>query len=412
MQGLRTALVLGLIAGALGAPARAQQPALWETPFENEDVTFWYAAAHGGLVFASGYEVLDAKNEIHGGFIAALDAKTGEVLWSEQGDPATGSTIGGLSESFLGPLATSKGVVVAGGGRMVAGPDMEGAVRAYDEKTGTLLWSKHFPTANFTRVAVAGKTAFAAITPGSETSDPSVQLVAYDLFTGDVLWDETYGPSPLDPRASDVVATGKVVAVAGLQTGAAGGADTAWLVRAHDAKTGEFLWEDVHDPAAFSDVATRAVIKGSRLFVGGWVTPVESERNTFVRAYQLKTGDAPWDHEADEIGLESAKDIVTSGSRVITLASNGTEDYVVRSQAAKTGIVGWDEPLDIDASSNTVEAVASGSRVVIPNMDTRALDAKTGQLAWDSPFHGFSAVILGPRVFVVGIDSVAAFPLK
>jgi len=413
MKVVRASLVLGLMAGPLLGVLRAQTPqeSLWETPFEDPDVTFYHDVAHGGLVFAAGYEVLDDENNIHGGFIAALDAKTGEVAWTKQGDAATGSTGGASSESILGPLVTSKSVVVAGGGRMVAGPDMEGAVRAYDQKTGTLLWSKQIPTADFTKVAVVGKIAYAATTLGTQTQDPSILLVAYDLFTGDVVWDETYGPGAEDPRCFDLVASGKVVVVVGQQNGIGPG-NTDWLVRAHDAKTGEFLWDDVVDLEGNSDAAYTATAKGSKLFVGGAVTRDGGDRDAFIKAYALASGDSPWDHHPEVAGDEFMQDVVTSGGKVFGLYLVNVHSFSVRAHAAKTGVVAWDEPASGTTFFTTFAEAANGSRVIVANSTTEALDAKSGDSAWTAPFAGFSAAIQGKRVFVAGFDGVAAFPVK
>lgn len=355
-----------------------------------------------------------AENNIHGGLIAALDAKTGEVAWIKQGDPATGTTGGGSSESILGPLVMSKGVVVAGGDRMVAGPDLEGAVRAYNQKTGTLLWSKQIPTGDFTKVAVVGKIAYAATTVATQTQDPGILLVAYDLLTGDVVWDETFGPGPEDPRCFDLVASGKVVVVVGQKAGIGGGGNSDWLVRAHDAKTGEFLWDDVLDLEGNADTAFSAAVKGSKLYVGGAVSTDAGAgaRDTFLKAYALGSGQSPWDHHAEEAGDEVVQDVVVGGGKVVTLHLADFSDYIVRTHAAKSGIVAWDTPLDVDSVFVTFRFAANGSRVVVANSATVALDAKTGDAAWDAPYSGFSSVILGKRVYVAGSEGVAAFPVK
>ncbi len=80
------------------------------------------------------------------GTLNAIDLNTGEYLWTvpygeypelqAKGIPQTGS------ESYGGPVVTASGVLFIAGTK-------DGFFRAYDKKTGKLLWKTQLPAANF-----------------------------------------------------------------------------------------------------------------------------------------------------------------------------------------------------------------------------------------------------------------------
>ncbi|HEX2484128.1 MAG TPA: hypothetical protein VHQ66_02435, partial [Myxococcota bacterium] len=150
--GSRTLLVLGLL---LASAASAQRAPTWNVPIEERDVELESATAKGAVVYVAGREQVDPEQAIYRGVVAALHAVSGAVLWVGEGETATDKTGGATSDSTLGPLALADGVVVAGGGREVTGPALEGVVRAYDQATGTLLWAKRIANAEETQVAAS-----------------------------------------------------------------------------------------------------------------------------------------------------------------------------------------------------------------------------------------------------------------
>src|SRR5262245_17404258 len=337
---IRSRLALPCALLAASWPVAAQQPTLWETPIELPQVFLDGIATKGKLVFVGGSQLVNEVEGFQGQIIGAFDAKTGEQVWFEEGDSATGNTGGAQGEAFLAPLVVAKNIVVAGGGREVAGPDLEGAVRAYDAKTGTLLWSKHLVSANFTEVAVVGSRVFSAAVVGSEIGDPFIELDAWDLVTGDPLWTKTHGPGAADPVVLALAAAGKYVAVVGQQKGVAPGT-TDLLVRMYDAATGDFLWDDIYDAGDGSDAGLCAAIKGKLLYVGGTQTPQGGDRDTLLRAYDVATGFSPWTQSPAEAGDQVVTAMAVSGNRIATSYLANFVDYGVRAHVAKTGQVQW-----------------------------------------------------------------------
>jgi len=399
-------LVLGLL--FTGGDAAAQRAPDWHGTIEDRDPVLGWAAVNGNLSFVAGSELADVVSDFERGLIAALDSRSGDLLWVEEGETATGHDGPRTGVSFLGPLVLSKGVVVAGGGRQLAGPTPgvptpEGVVRAYDQKTGALLWSKRIDGGNATLVAASGGIAFAGTTVGT-AEEPSIQLNAYDLLSGAPLWDEDYGADE-NARLAALVTTGRRVVLVASQDGP-GMHDIA--VRVHDTKTGDFLFGDVYDEGD-SEVARVAAVRGRRLFVGGSREDASMERDGLLLGYDLGKRTRIWDHSLAEAGNQSSLALAASGSAVFALTL-GQGALVLRAHDGRTGVVRWDEDLDVDVTFTPDSVAAKGRRVVV-GLDSAvfAFDSRNGTPAWDSTAGGLDAAIGGKWVVVPGFGGADGY---
>lgn len=405
------AAVLTLL--ALAVAADAQQPTLWEAPVEGDSVTMFSAAAKGKLVFVTGTQEVDEGQSLFGQLIGAFDLKTGEQAWLEPGLAATEVGSGAAGEAFLDSLAVSKSVVVAGGGREVVPDAFEGSVRAYDQKSGTLLWSKQIPDGDFAEVAAVGSRAFALSTLLVE-DDRAVFVAAWNLLTGEELWSETIDLDDESLSATALTATSGYVAITGFRSGIGPG-NLDLFVRVLSAKTGELEWDDTFDASGGFDLGLCLAAKGKRLYVGGEQDPEGSGTQGFLRAYDIGDGDILWtkDLAASGATVEQVVSLGVHGSRVVAVSRLDFFDVMARSFSAKTGVVQWDELLAESTSVQSRPIGLNGSRcIVATGAGPVALDAKDGARVWDSPIPGESATIAGARVIVPGDFGVAAYAVK
>jgi outer membrane protein assembly factor BamB len=398
-------MLCGLPAGA------AERAPILEAPIEDHPHILLSAiAAKGGLVFVSGAEEPPEGSEYERSLIVALDQASGAQAWLAQGDAATANNGGADGESTLSDLALSEGVVVAGGFREV--PDAtEGAVRAYDQRSGTLLWNERIPEGFLTEVAAIGDVAYAATTIGTfGEPEKSILLRAYDLFTGEPLWEQVYGVG--NPFLGALAAGGRNVAVVGYHLAGEDPADYDAVVRVYDAQTGELRFDDVYDEAGLVDVAYAAAIHGRRLFVGGAQTPEGGDADDLVIAYDLEEGTRLWSRSTAEQGGQYVDELVASG-RSVFARSPRNPDFLVRSYRAKNGQVQWDTPVDVGNSGPSHTFAVKGRRAVFgTGGGVVALDTRDGSVVWDSPAVGISAVIRGKTAFLSGYGQAFAFPVR
>ena len=402
------------VLAALACPAVSQQPTLWETPIDGDDVTMLSAAAKGKLVFVTGTELVNEAEDFYGQLLGAFDRKTGEQAWLEPGDAATDVRGGAAGDAFLDSVAVSKSVAVAGGGRDVVPDTTEGSVRAYDTKSGTLLWSKQFPFGELaTKVAAVGKRAF-AMTTLEEPGERALLVEAYDLFTGDELWSDTFDVDDETLLGLALAATPGFVAVTGTRAGIGLG-NIDLFVRVLDAKTGEFEWDDTYDASGGFDIGLCLATKGKRLYVGGEQTPEGGGIDGFLRSYDLTDGDILWtkDLTATDTNIDEVVSLAVRGSRVVAVSQLDFSDVMARAFSAKTGVVQWDELVAEGEDVQQRPIGLNASRCIVATTGGPvALDAKDGTRVWDAPLAGQSATIIGTRVVVPGSGSVVAYAVK
>ncbi len=347
----------------------------------------------------------------------------GDLLWDVQLDNAAQ----GDDDDAEAIAVKGKRVFVAGqGGSAASG--LEWMVRAYDSRTGRELWNDvdgHDGNDDDAEaIVVKGKTVFAAGYWGSDEDDRDWYVRAYDARSGEILWSDRLDVDGLGDAAVTMAVKGKRLFVAGYAETSEDARD--WMVRAYDTRTGEALWTEQFDGEGFDDdVSDRPlVVRGTVVIVSGFVTTDAAGENWLVRAYDTKTGALVWDDEVDDGGTggDRAKGAAGKGSRVFVvgeLTADGDRDAVIRAYRAKTGELLWDDRFDIDENGDEFNVVAVKGRRVFAagegggNAQAMifAYDAKSGDVLWQDVFDARPGdvdddvdgiAVLGGTVFITG----------
>lgn len=274
---------------------------LWEDVVDSALLTDRVVAiaVSGNRVIAAGVSNDAAAPGSDGDWLVrALDGKKGTLLWQNIVDRGAADTVRAMG--VVGRTTVVAGRAMDGA---VAGGGNDWLVQAYDTKTGALLWEDAVDYAldndQPRRVAVGKKQAVVvgnATNAIGPTSGEDWVVRAYDTKTGALLWEDVFdGPSEND-RAEQVILAGKSVLVAGRsqqQVDPESGND--WVVRAHDVQTGALLWSAVYDGTLGNDRVSNTgdgiAVKGKQAFVAGRsgnAVELESGRDAAVRAYNLK----------------------------------------------------------------------------------------------------------------------------
>jgi glucose dehydrogenase len=290
-------------------------------------------AVQGGRVFAAGSSERGAGNQDF--LIRAYDAKTGAVLWEDQSD-----TAGRNDVAFA--LAVGAGEVFAAGFGTNAAGNQDFLIRAYHATDGALVWEGQVDQAGLDDTALAlavGEGQVFAAGSGQRTAGNEDFLVrAYDAKSGALLWkDQVDKAGGFDGVNALGVAQGRLFA-AGFVTNAAGNFDV--LVRAYEAKTGALLWEDQVDQAGFDDAALSLTVREGQVFIAGFATTAAGNNDFLVRVYQAKTGALVWEDQVDKAGLsEAAVALAAGGGQVVAggVATNaaGNFDILIRAYEIK-----------------------------------------------------------------------------
>ena len=289
------------------------------------------------------------------------------LLW-QKNDNREGNLV-----DYAGGVAVKDGrVFVAGESETTAGSSAF-TVKAFDAKNGSLLWESYYDregegwdgayavVADDDKVFVSGSTATAA-------GDSAFAVRAYNAKNGKLLWENNYEPEgdlPLwDESWGMTVKDNKVFAVGTTETAAGG---NAFAVRAYDATSGKLLWDDNYNREGGNlwDVAYRAVAKDNRVFVVGQTMTAAGGSAFTVRTYDAKNGELLWEDNYDREGSlwDGASDVVVKGDNVFVVGSTQTAaggwGLTVRAYNAKDGKLLWQDNYDREgALTDTAYGVA------------------------------------------------------
>ena len=422
---------------------------LWEDQFDFGDIDF---ATRDGVVVEGSRGFVAATTGASGGsgdfdwLVRAYDTQDGTLLWEDLFDLASGP------DSPLG-ITTGGGLVFVSGDATNAAGIVVPVIRAHDSRTGTLLWQDVGANQGlFDSAAVHGLwvVAIGAIgedpspAPGASFFFRSDWLVrAYDARTGDLLWEDRFGaPDPVgmiqQDRPVSVAAAGNRVYVGG-RSRITAGQGPRWIVRAHDAKSGALLWQDVA-LGPFQSQANSIAIDGDRLVAAGFLISQLSPLNLdwLVRASDTKTGELLWQDVVNKgvSSSEMALDLAVSEGRVFAAGTAGATcrfdvvhpdncDALIRAYELESGQLLWEDRFD-DAPLDEYRSVAAKDDLVFAtglgandcdlsglptNCDllVRAYAAETGQLVWEDQVdasgtdeEGSAIAVHGGRVVVAG----------
>jgi hypothetical protein len=207
----------------------------------------------------------------------------GDLLWEDQVDKA------GFDDAVRTMASGGGQVFVAGSGESAAG-NQDFLVRAYDAKTGALLWEDQVDKAGdfdgVNALAVEGRWLFAAGFVTNAAGNFDVLIRAYAAKTGTLLWEDQVDKAGSDDAALALAVQRGQVFVGGFSTNAAGNND--FLVRTYAAKTRALLWEDQVDKAGSDDAALALAVQRGQVFVGGLGTNAAGNFDVLIRAYAAK----------------------------------------------------------------------------------------------------------------------------
>jgi len=328
------------------------------------------------------------------------------IGWKERVDFTGGA------DSARAVVSADKITVVAGTASVAAGGQDLG-VRAYDKRTGALLWVDQTPAfsgiATNVFLANAGNVVyFAGYKPGATLSTTDIFVRAYELTTGRVLWDNLFDKGRDDlPQALDANLYAVVVAGYGGNTG---GSLLDYIVRAYDPLTGTILWEDRVDKTGTDDAAWAVAIEGNQVFVAG-TTTVGATNDLILRAYDARSGKLKW--ESRRSGTFPVQ-IATAPGCLFVAGFSGSNAFIAAVNP-KNGSLVWQDIsmqgmfLDVTVKSNYVIAGGGNNKRGIL---LRVYDQVTGAVIWQdesSPRPGLAEFISAvtasdSAVYVAGVS--------
>lgn len=370
---------------------------LWQDQLSAVSIAQHVSAAEG-VVAVGGFTLSNGQSS--GYMLRAYDGKSGKLLWS---DAREGNR---ESQSHYQAVTVSGGRVYAAGYMgscaFYGEPGCSAALRAYDAKTGKLLWEAlaGLPTgfSAFTALSVVDGQVYAVggTSPLLRLYESGLLVQAYDAASGALKWQAPIttsdGRSAYEVASS--VAVGKGVVAVGGRTGSLGVTD--WAVRAFDATNGAPKWSDkVPGPQKKVDSVNGIAFTGTHMVAVGVSSGGAKAQRYLVRAYEPDTGKVAWSDsiasaekkiakagELDDYGnqLESALTVVAKGSRAYVTGrvgdncdgvSPGNCDMIVRAYDERTGNHAWTDRFDRAGHDDVGQAAAlSGDRLVVSGRST------------------------------------------
>lgn len=296
--------------------------------------------------------------------VNARSAVTGTQLWSV--------TRGGVAAAVA-----LKGAVllVAGSGVDTTGTQVF-EVLAFDAFSGRLLWDSDYKASGglgsaANAIAVQGNMVFAGgvVTTGADFGQTDYLVRAYNLSTGASVWQDRSPAGGYYDLITSIAAQGdRVIAV--------GGRFFNFIARGYDTQTGALAWQDTFDSGFGFDEAKSVVINGTRAFVAGEASKAgPDDRNTFLRAYDVVRGAVLWSSQIDSGPFDFLSYADASADKVFVTGTGGPDcaffgpghcKWLVRAHDAETGKVSWEDWFDTSAPINQGTAiVAQGNRVFV-----------------------------------------------
>jgi PQQ-like domain len=171
----------------------------------------------GDRVFVTGFErgqgaQFPSDNRVTNYATLAYDLETGEQEWFERYDGP-----GNDSDNSRGIVVSPDGGTVVVTGYSHGGDQFwDYATRAYDTETGDLLWEARYDGLASAldvpysiamagdRVIVTGESLGVPAAPPVPAGDPNIATVAYDLETGEQLWEEIFNHAGRDDKGFGV----------------------------------------------------------------------------------------------------------------------------------------------------------------------------------------------------------------
>ena len=177
------------------------------------------------------------------------------------------------------------------------------------------------------RVVVTGHTT-------NENGNQHFLVRAIDAVTGDFPWQDLFDVNGGNDTGLAITAAQERICVAGTVVNESG--DQDFVVRAYTASNGALLWEKQLDKAGGRDSALSIAAGASQVFVAGFVNN-GSNADFMVRAYDFVSGTLEWEDQFDRAGdNDQAVDIAVLGDHVIAVGLGADDEGTV---AVDTGII-------------------------------------------------------------------------
>jgi len=331
---------------------------------------------------------------------------SGTLLWEDVYDPA---------HQFDAAIATAawKNVMVVAGETTDANLNTDILVRAYNSRNGAIRWEAQFDLENGLDEprAVAIDDNIVVVSGSGETSTGGSDwlVLAYDLATGQLLWQDSQDyDGNLDEATQLTIKDGRVFTTGAGACPVDNFAPCDMVTPAYDLQSGELLWEDRFDYAGGDDYASGITTQGNRVVItgaAGLTAGADSLGAFVVRALDVRTGQLDWqDLVADPDFYNWGIKITATRDRLFAVGFR-KDDWLVRSYDGRDGRVHWEQTYHLEPDS--VPGVFDGAwlvatdarRVVVAGYGSHngvnfvsrdwvvnAYDQKTGALLWSDVY--------------------------
>lgn len=315
--------------------------------------------AAGRTVFVSGAAGSDCCPDW---LIRAHNADTGELLWENSAD------LSGRAD-FPRPsgLAVTDGLLIVVGS---ANETRRWVVRAYNVANGKLVWQHEYDRG----VGLNGAESL-VVRPGrvfvggfaASASSDEVVVRAYDSRTGRLLWQhETSGPNSCCTTMRGLGTDGTRIFAAATVANAS--RKPSFVVLALDAESGLPVWQDWVDNGGRYDAANGIAVRGSQVFAQGFggrqclgIRSPPSDCDILIRSYDATTGALLWDVKAGTQGIDDqappqvivAQSGMLFGAWQANMPSEGAKgDWLVQGYQSATGQLLWEDQVDTGGGSS------------------------------------------------------------
>lgn len=252
---------------------------LWEDQFDGGaevgDFAHAFSIASGRLYAVGRIQQTADNDDI---VIRSYDAHTGALIWHQVFAGAAGES----DEAFA--VAVGQGrVFVTGRASLVPGSFGDTwAVQAYNADTGKLLWADYHQQQEVNDIIVQGERVIAV---GLRREGPAV-VRAYEVKTGNILWRNSFGSSFSSAMAIDT--NGQLAYLGGYATNAAVKAP-AFIVRAVDLSTGATVWQNRFKSSKVGGRVNDIIVDSNRVYAVGLT---QDTVTTVVKDFLVRVYDA------------------------------------------------------------------------------------------------------------------------
>jgi outer membrane protein assembly factor BamB len=254
------------------------------------------------------------------------------------------------------------------------------------------------------------------------TGDGDAALIrAFDARSGELLWsDQRQALEDVDSfeLMTTGVTKGRHLVVGGVHYGPEGHQVMVW---AYDSRTGERRWSWQSEPRLEASADALALGNG-RVVFASYERDEPLLRRERVRAFSLKTGALEWVHETDALsygghGAAARGCLAVAGRRVAFAGNLPTQDSRLEVLDLRDGDVIWTHAEAGVALTQFSAVVRHRGRFVVGGViDGRphlvALSVRDGELVWTKSLFGSSAGIV--RTLTAGrrslVAAITAFP--